>query len=111
MLGRDTGLLPPTLSMSQDARPFKRLRADGRETQTDRFDFVSQQRYELGPTDPAVPEGAKRLYSKKQPLSCAECRRLKLKVRKKSYSSTLSLTQWRIVVQGEISFRFRDPYS
>jgi hypothetical protein len=77
MLGRHTALLPPTLSMSQDARPFKRLRADGREAQTDRF--VS---HESGPTDSAVPEGAKRMYSKKQPLSCAECRRLKLKVRK-----------------------------
>lgn len=74
--GQDS--FPVPLTMSQDGRPVKRPRVDGQEHRTDRFDFVSQSLYESA--DSTTPESPKRSHNKKQPLSCAECRRLKLKV-------------------------------
>ena len=67
-----------------DNRSIKRQRLnDFPETPQDRgHDFVSTPVYEPAPASQHSPhgEGSKKTHGKKQPLSCAECRRLKLKV-------------------------------
>lgn len=79
-----------SVSILQDSRPIKRQRIDDLlEASQDRgYDFVPTPAYEpaLVPQDSPHGEGAKKAHSKKQPLSCAECRRLKLKV------STIGMT-------------------
>lgn len=81
MLRRDSSPPGPFPAHPDTApRPGKRARIDDREPTQDRFDFVSQPPYEsISPSDLA-PDGGKKAHPKKQPLSCAECRRLKLKV-------------------------------
>lgn len=64
----------------EDSRPVKRTRVDSTRI-PDRFDFVSQPAYgSNAPPQSTAEANTRKAHGKKQPLSCAECRRLKLKV-------------------------------
>lgn len=66
---------------AHESRPVKRTRIATGAHEPDRFDFVSQPSYAPnGSLESPIEPGARKTHGKKQPLSCAECRRLKLKV-------------------------------